>query len=58
MSLENRAILWLLGRTLLELALLPWHIFAFLLRRTRIRADIRAILERSAAERRDGTGER
>lgn len=40
------AILYLLGRTLAELAALPFHFMVFLVRRRRIRAEIRALLER------------
>lgn len=43
----TRSILYLLGRTLLELALLPFHLLVFLWRRRAIRAEIKEILERS-----------
>ena len=41
---ERGAILYLLGRTLLELAALPFHLAWFVVTRRRVRADIAAIL--------------
>jgi hypothetical protein len=42
---------WLLCRTLAELALLPFHVAWFLLRRGAIKREIRAVLEDSARAR-------
>ena len=39
------SILYLLGRTLLELLVLPVHVLLFLFRRARIRREIREIIE-------------
>ncbi|MFH0944807.1 MAG: hypothetical protein V2A76_06385 [Planctomycetota bacterium] len=39
------SILYLLGRTLLELLALPFHLLFFLVRRRAIRREVRQVLE-------------
>ncbi len=43
----TRSILYLFGLTLVELAVLPFHLLVFLSRRRAIRAEIEEILEES-----------
>ncbi len=45
---SSRAVWYLLGRGLLELAALPFHLIVFLVRRRAIRREIRELLERGA----------